>query len=604
MQSSDHRQHGMFEFDDADDDILSTFDIDGADINGDDLLEALSNHDDNLFDDIDVDNDSYINAAPPQVTHTHPNPQSCDAPSIINTENIINTVNSSHGFIGAATAVDTFRRRATLDGEESRPNINIKNIRGSNKRRGREKKKKTPRRRNDSIASDEPLFGGGMMRQRSSSELDDDYMSESDVASACSAPADLLALCGLYDDPTNTPDVLDIHGMFLNPMSKQQNLQPSTNNMKGKEMREVEMMYSGGGGPDEETMLIRRRQQELLQEERKLQEAAAAQRPRRRKSHDGTLTLMDELRMNMTQDQDTGSAMKPIYGDTPVNILSGTAPIKRRKSEPMMDYFLEEMNGGDGNDNGFGNSAGRNLNQSAHSLDHLMGFPTDRFSTAASTPPNTSFMDNRGKSALDVAVEEAQDKINHLRQLLLVSRGLQNGGTNGGFSGQVQQQQQQQQPAKKNWWSSLQSELGGTGLNLHQGFGPDQDLTIPSRRVPKKKPKNKMKKKPEPQAPAQIPLPDKPDPEILKLDPTKLMKKLKDSMSRTTSSMKKLQEWDRANGLPKSHSQTMVNSNKSRKDLAKEAGLTLDEIQKEDMDAQKECLDEDMDESGQKNLSD
>lgn len=579
----------MFEFDDADDDILTTFDFDhfdGADISGDELLEALSNHDDNLFDDIDVDNDTYMNAAPPQVTH--PNSQSCGDPGIIK-DNIIKTDNnnSSHG---RAIAVDTFRRRATFDGEECRPNINIK----GNRRIGKEKKKKKLRRRKDSSASDEPLFGGGMMRQ-SSSEFDDDDLSESDVASACSAPADLMALCGLYDDPTNTPDVLDIHSMFLNPMNKQQNLQPSTNKMKGKGMREVEMMYSGGGGPDEETMLIRRRQQQLLQEERKLQEAAAAQRPRRRKSYDGTLPLMDELQMNMMQD--SGSVINPIYGDIPMNVMSGTAPIKRRKSEPMMDCFLGEMNGGDGNDNGFGYSGGRNLNQSTHSLDHLMGFPTSSFSTAASTPSNTSFMDNRGKSALDVAVEEAQDKINHLKQLLLVSRGIKNGGTSGGFSGQVQQQQ----PAKKNWWSSLQSELGGTGLNLNQSnFGPDQDLTIPSRRVPKKKPKNKVKKKPEPQAPAQIPLPDKPDPEILKLDPTKLMEKLKDSMSRTTSSMKKLQEWDRANGLPKSHSQTMVNSNKSRKDLAKEAGLTLEEMQKEDMD---EGIDEDMDELGPENLS-
>jgi len=283
--------------------------------------------------------------------------------------------------------------------------------------------------------------------------------------------------------------------------------------------------------------------------------------------------------------------VNPMYGDIPMSVMSGTnAPIKRRKSEPMMDCFLGVMNGGEVNDNGFGNSTGgRNIIQSSHSLDHFMGFPTSSHHSA-STPPNTSFIDNQGKSALDVAVEEAQDKINHLKELLLVSRGIRNNGTSGGFS----EQGQQQQAAKKNWWSSLQSELGGSGLNLNpSGFGPDQDLTIPSRRVPKKKPKNKVKKKPEPQAtPAEIPLPDKPDPEILKLDPTKLMEKLKASMSRTTSSMKKLQEWDRANGLPKSHSQTMVNSNKSRKDLAKEAGITLDETEKEVTD-----------EMGQENLN-
>eukprot|EP00985_Skeletonema_marinoi_P030042 scaffold30181_cov66-Skeletonema_marinoi.AAC.1 len=54
MQSSNGRELSMFEFDETDDDILSTFDhFDGSDLNGDDLLEALSNHDDNLFDDID-----------------------------------------------------------------------------------------------------------------------------------------------------------------------------------------------------------------------------------------------------------------------------------------------------------------------------------------------------------------------------------------------------------------------------------------------------------------------------------------------------------------------------------------------------------------------
>eukprot|EP00985_Skeletonema_marinoi_P000285 scaffold92_cov86-Skeletonema_marinoi.AAC.1 len=53
-QSSNGRELSMFEFDETDDDILSTFDhFDGSDLNGDDLLEALSNHDDNLFDDID-----------------------------------------------------------------------------------------------------------------------------------------------------------------------------------------------------------------------------------------------------------------------------------------------------------------------------------------------------------------------------------------------------------------------------------------------------------------------------------------------------------------------------------------------------------------------
>lgn len=287
----------------------------------------------------------------------------------------------------------------------------------------------------------------------------------------------------------------------------------------------------------------------------------------------GALPLMDELRMNIMQDS---GSVRPMYGDIPINVMSGTnVQIKRMKSEPMMDSFWDELNGEDAND--------YNSNQSTHSapsLDHLIGFPTSGYNSA-------STISNSRKSALDVAVEEAQDKINHLKQLLLMSRARES-GTSGSFSSD--QVGEQQQSVKKSWWSSLESELGGTGLNLggtglnptQSNFGLNQDLAIPSKRALKeKKPKSKPRKKPEePAAPAQIPLPDKLDPDILKLDPTKLMEKLKASMSRTTTSMKQLQQWDRANGLPKSHSQTMVNSNKSRKQLAKEAGMALDEPRK------------------------
>ena len=38
-------------------------------------------------------------------------------------------------------------------------------------------------------------------------------------------------------------------------------------------------------------------------------------------------------------------------------------------------------------------------------------------------------------------------------------------------------------------------------------------------------------------------------------------------MKRTKMSQKKLEEWDTAQGLPKSHCQTMVNSSRSRKQL-------------------------------------
>ena len=45
------------------------------------------------------------------------------------------------------------------------------------------------------------------------------------------------------------------------------------------------------------------------------------------------------------------------------------------------------------------------------------------------------------------------------------------------------------------------------------------------------------------------------------------MAKLQAAMERTSSTMKLLQDWDRAHGLPASHCQTMVNSSRSRKQL-------------------------------------
>jgi len=52
-------------------------------------------------------------------------------------------------------------------------------------------------------------------------------------------------------------------------------------------------------------------------------------------------------------------------------------------------------------------------------------------------------------------------------------------------------------------------------------------------------------------------------------DPEVMMKRLEGLMERTQMSQKQLQRWDKKNGLPKSHSQTMVNSSRSRKQLQK-----------------------------------
>ena len=50
-------------------------------------------------------------------------------------------------------------------------------------------------------------------------------------------------------------------------------------------------------------------------------------------------------------------------------------------------------------------------------------------------------------------------------------------------------------------------------------------------------------------------------------NPIAIMERLKSLMERTQYSQNKLQQWDKKNGLPKSHSQTMVNSSRSRKQL-------------------------------------
>ena len=62
---------------------------------------------------------------------------------------------------------------------------------------------------------------------------------------------------------------------------------------------------------------------------------------------------------------------------------------------------------------------------------------------------------------------------------------------------------------------------------------------------------------------------DWPDPETLETpeDPDAVMVKLRALMDKSSMTQKALQGWDKDNGLPRSHSQTMVNSSRSRKQL-------------------------------------
>jgi hypothetical protein len=95
-----------------------------------------------------------------------------------------------------------------------------------------------------------------------------------------------------------------------------------------------------------------------------------------------------------------------------------------------------------------------------------------------------------------------------------------------------------------------------------------QSIPKPKKNSPKKGSSNKHTTNSVPVViDAQIPLPSKLDQELLNLDPTDVMSKLKASMERTNLTQKQLQDWDSARGLPKSHSQTMVNSSRSRKQI-------------------------------------
>lgn len=525
-----------------DDDPFSPLDFQGAEIDGDELLEALSSHGGSIFDDIDVEEDADMimaNTDDTAITALPFTMNTCLQPK--------QSAGDVMGIDLGSFAVATFPEESPDSTQRTfRQASSINRYKPKNSRR--KNRKKSTRDILSSPHDIQPLFlGEDSIRRRSDyDDMNEDDVSVSDVASACSAPADLMAFFGLYDDPAKAPDRESAMSMFMNPGTKQQQ------NMV-----------------DEETMRIRQRQQELLQEERQLQQAAssAQQRPRRRKTYDGTLPMMDEMRMNMMRGNGGGSiasggSIESMVGE---NIMSSSDGIgnqniqmKRRKSEScMMDMFgMEAALSMDQ----FGNGMANNLNQSSHSLDHLLGFPSNYPSAT------TGNLSTKRASELDIAVQEAQEKINHLKQLLHLQSQNSNGAMIGGGGEQQQQPQQEEQPAGKSWWASLQSELG-TGPNLNDQA---QDLGIPTKaakQVTKKK--ITKKKKPEELAgPTEIPLPDKPDPEILKLDPRKIMAKLQESMARTSSSMKQLQEWDRANGLPKSHSQTMTNSNRSRNQLS------------------------------------
>ena len=83
--------------------------------------------------------------------------------------------------------------------------------------------------------------------------------------------------------------------------------------------------------------------------------------------------------------------------------------------------------------------------------------------------------------------------------------------------------------------------------------------TMPKKSVPPKKKPVPAKKEPAPKL-EDLPGQDQNNPDII-------MKRLQALMLRTKESQERLEDWDKRNGLPKSHCMTMVNSSRSRTQL-------------------------------------
>ena len=107
----------------------------------------------------------------------------------------------------------------------------------------------------------------------------------------------------------------------------------------------------------------------------------------------------------------------------------------------------------------------------------------------------------------------------------------------------------------------------GRNQNGHVDKGRNETNTPPGplrlpHRTAKKHSKTPKIETPHPSELVELPPQCKDDPDII-------MGRLNTLMQRTITSQKKLQKYDKQNGLPRSHSQTMVNSSRSRKQLQK-----------------------------------
>ena len=460
----------------------------------------------------------------------------------------------------------------------------------ANKRRsGKDKPRRKARKNKTRDGGRGTLFNGN----------GDDDDGISDVASACSAPADLLELGGFNDDPTSAPDSMDVHSIFTT--------RDNHRNDSGFDNPEVGEDFS----PEERGH-------------------------RRRKSAPLVTDFWgDDGGGGHSSSHNHHANYSHGNHDSNHFQVPGRATIKRRKSDPLIslsDFWNGDRNGGGGGGgNGGGNTGNANFpNPSAMIQNHISNM--DQLTS-------TDELSN-----IIAVAQEAQDKINRLKALLSGAR-PPTGGGGGGHQGHFNQfggdgrgimggNQSNFNHGNNGSQPFQQGNFNGYGPGNGSGNGPNSPhrprmapgggkrapamggrsmpnqgfdgqalarsaaeyatLPVPEaskpaskakspsstkknaaaaevgkkKRTPKKpSPKNSGKPTPIPKPVADIPIPQIDPADLAKLNPDAVMIKLQDAMERTKDTQKRLQEWDRANGLPKSHSQTMVNSSRSRKQL-------------------------------------
>lgn len=268
---------------------------------------------------------------------------------------------------------------------------------------------------------------------------------------------------------------------------------------------------------------------------------------RRRNTNDDVL-FDPTKQLLMMLDANPNAGMPPVQ--------SQQASVARRKSDPISFSSLDDV--------------GREMPSSdelSSQLDHMNSILQQTQSSNSGMIP----------AAFLAASREAVESISRLKELFFGT------GLAGQLSQMTQQQNQMQMQQGQQQMQGLSYGLGqqAQGNSFRQfsidrqessqvaATGQNQPVPKPSKKISKKGSANK--KTPLNSAlnliDGEIPLPSKPDPELLSLDPTDAMSKLMASMERTNNTQKQLQDWDSSRGLPKSHSQTMVNSSRSRKQL-------------------------------------